>query len=362
MRRSFCLCVGFLVCLGLPDQPRAGAAESGEEVRFETGDGMELQGSYYASEKAKKAPCVILLHKIGGSRKEEGWDTLATELQKKGYAVFAFDFRGHGTSTHIKDVKRFWTNPYNAQYVKGNNNPAKPKETFSYKDITNAAYYPMLANDIAAAKLYLDINRNDPGACNASSTILIGAEDGATLGALWMMSDWLLHRVTPSFGGPPKVEREPEGKDVIFGVWLSMTSSIRGNSMPTHEWIRQLGKTNKVPMAFVYGAKDSRGESFAKRAANEIKDKNNKFSGEIVIKDTNLAGVKLLNSNLDTQTEILKKLDEFMEEKPGPDWDRKDAKKNSYAWVRPAGVSLPAKDPESDLLNPIPFAQLGLLR
>src|SRR5262249_23029334 len=150
-----------------------------EEVQFETVDKVDLRGTFYPSSKPKAA-CVILLHKIGGNRQQNGWDSLAQELQKE-FAVLSLHFRGHRDSTGISP--EFWRNPDN-QVLKG----AGRAQKISFKDFP-PAYFPMLANDVAAAKRYLD-RQNDAAACNSSNVIVIGAEDGAAIGALWIASEW----------------------------------------------------------------------------------------------------------------------------------------------------------------------------
>src|SRR5947209_2474990 len=94
--------------------PPAGRAQKSEEVQFDTADKVELHGTFYAPAKPR-APCVILLHKIGGNRDEHGWDQLAQVLQKE-YAVLRFDFRGHGDSTNV--APEFWRNASNSM-IKG---------------------------------------------------------------------------------------------------------------------------------------------------------------------------------------------------------------------------------------------------
>jgi pimeloyl-ACP methyl ester carboxylesterase len=360
-----------LAPVGLPRAQAQAAQEkkvaAEEKVRFETADHVELKGTFYPSERGKKAPSVILLHKTGGNSQEEGWDSLAVELQKKGFAVLAFDFRGHGNSTTIKNPIRFWGDPTNRQMVRGFVPSARQlKDTINYKDFINPAYYMTLVNDIAAAKLFLDVRKNDDGACDSAATILLGAEDGATLGALWMTSEFYRYRVIPS--GLPnvqsKVDPTPEGKDLVCAVWLSMTSSIHRTPVPAHEWVKFVGRQKKVPMAFFYGDKDSRAETFAKNAIRDIKPDKNAYTSERAVKGTNLAGSKLLNSSLEAQTDIVKYLDGFIEDRGIADWDKKDARKNSYVWIRPnvPGASIPAKAAEEETLNVIPVTQLGLLR
>src|SRR5687768_1482086 len=69
-----------------------------KSVPFESYDGVQLSGTLYP--KAGADAVVLLLHdfdlKKGGSSQQEGWTDLAKDLQKAGYAVFMFDFRGFG--------------------------------------------------------------------------------------------------------------------------------------------------------------------------------------------------------------------------------------------------------------------------
>src|SRR5204862_4095410 len=112
------------------------------------------------------------LHKIGGNREQDGWDDLAKKLQAN-YAVLTFDFRGHGDSTDVvPGPMGFWRYPDNRSLGSNPN-----KKTISWKDFPKG-YYPMLVNDIAAARHFLDVQTN-ANRCNSSNLILIGAQDGA---------------------------------------------------------------------------------------------------------------------------------------------------------------------------------------
>src|SRR5262249_52011401 len=97
-----------------------------------------------------------------------------------------------------------------------------PKTKIGYADF-QPGYYPHLVNDIIAAKQYLD-RRSDGGDCNSANLVVIGAEDGATLGALWLASECYLYRAPQEF--PLKLEKHPELKDVACAVWLSMSPTL----------------------------------------------------------------------------------------------------------------------------------------
>ncbi len=69
-----------------------------EAVGLTTADGLALAAYYYASSQPS-APGVLLLHQRGG--RKENWTSFAQLLQKRGYAVLAVDFRGHGQSKGV---------------------------------------------------------------------------------------------------------------------------------------------------------------------------------------------------------------------------------------------------------------------
>ncbi len=164
----------FAACSALQAQDKQD--KKGEDVQFMTADKVEIRGTFYPAAKTK-APCAILLHNIGGNRRQEGWDKLAQVLSKD-FAVLTFDFRGHGDSTNVDPL--FWKSSTNMMIRGANKMPSK----ISYKDFPDA-YYPMLTNDLAAAKRYLD-QQNDANACNSSSIVVIGAQDAAAIGAFWI--------------------------------------------------------------------------------------------------------------------------------------------------------------------------------
>ena len=84
------------VVLAAGGLPRASAQadkdkQKSERVHFETVDEVELHGTYWPGGKGRRSPCVLLLHKLNGKGShEEGWDLLADELAKKGFAVLSF--------------------------------------------------------------------------------------------------------------------------------------------------------------------------------------------------------------------------------------------------------------------------------
>lgn len=73
----------------------------GERFEFESEDGTVLVGSYWPGTESP-SPGVILMHQYRASK--EDWHSVVATLQHgPGYAVFAFDFRGHGESGGHRD-------------------------------------------------------------------------------------------------------------------------------------------------------------------------------------------------------------------------------------------------------------------
>src|SRR5208283_5764756 len=96
--------------------PAGRAAPNGQKIHFETYDKVDLQGTWYPSSKAgASSPAVLLLHKIGGNRSQEGWDAVIEKLTDAGFAVLSFDFRGHGDSTSV--APEFWQVPTNLRAI-----------------------------------------------------------------------------------------------------------------------------------------------------------------------------------------------------------------------------------------------------
>jgi len=320
-------------------------AHAQARVKFDTCDGVELHGTWYG--KDGKATTVILLHTIGGSSKQDGWDRLAKALNDKGFAVLSFDFRGHGDSTSIQPS--FWRQAHNMS-VRGG-----PKaETISYKDYQKG-YYPILVNDIAAAKAFLD-SRNDIGSgeCNSRSIILIGAQEGAVLGTMWLASEWYRYKMVNAF----KLDDRPEGKNVSACVWLSMT----GSQPELGNWLKLIGKDKHVPMGFLYGATDNTAATFAQKWARDLKGTSmptKKYTAAEAIPKSNLAGHALLRKDLPTVEKIVDYCTGVTESITAPNHDNIEFEKKAYAWqfgTRPTQ----AKFPEEKLLRPIPLGNLGV--
>lgn len=349
------LALGLLVGLALAWTPSLGSAQPAapEKVKFDTVDQVTLEGTFYPSAKGKKSPCVLLLHKISGNSQQAGWDDLAKELQKNDFAVLSFDFRGHGNSVNVG--KEFWAFPLipNKNLVKGFH-PQNPKLKIGHKDFANE-YFVHLVNDIAAAKLYLD-RRNDAGDCNSSNLVLIGAEDGAALGALWMAAECYRYRII-NF----KPDTSAESKDVTCAVWLSFNPTVGGRALPVRDWLVHAAREQKVPMAFFYGDKDTPSETKAKDYLKAIKGGKEapEFTGEQKIaKAEKLAGHGLLSKDLETTSWLIEKYLKPLFKDRGKEWEKHDPEAKEYAWAFPGSRPIQAKRKDEKALLPLPINYL----
>jgi hypothetical protein len=335
-----------------------------EEAKFVTFDQVEIKGRFYPGAKKKQAPAVLLLTKIGADIDQEGWDRLALALKTEGYSVLMFDYRGHEKSKNISPD--FWKAPNN-RTLKGAMTP-NPKDTIDYKEFpTN--YFPNLVNDIMAARLYLD-RKNDAGECNSADLILIGAEDGACLGALWMYSEWYRYHVN----AVGKQDAKPEGNDIACAVWLSYKSQLGGTAEKSggyikpnpSDWFRFVGREKKVPMAFMYAEGDKPGEDFSNNWVNFIKNKDGKEHGssltraKAIEKADKTVGSELLQKNLPTQDNIIAYLNKVMGERTGTEWTPREVDKNAYVWSIPGSGFRPpiAKVEKQKDFNLLPIQYL----
>jgi hypothetical protein len=217
------------------------------------------------------------------------------------FTVLTFDFRGHGDSTKIQSTL-FWKHPRNVQ-IKG----AKPTKSFVLWQDFSADYWPMLTNDIAAAKRFLD-QQNDAGFCNSSNTILLGVEEGAALGELYLATAW----------SPQPYNLPLPGADMFCSVWLSPTAGVGKSRFTYTDWIRQqVPQRAKTPTYLLYGAEDTKARPVAVAIERALKDTKQatKLTAQAPIKEAKaIRGTKLLQGSLPTEKLILDYLARVMDD------------------------------------------------
>jgi pimeloyl-ACP methyl ester carboxylesterase len=326
-RRQFLLGLA-ATSLAVLGMPAVASAADGQEVQFDTADFVTLKGTFYPGNNGNKSPCVILLHEFGSDRTKGGWDVLAKELQKKGFAVLTFDFRGHNDSCTVAngsdDVrKNFWNFPMNVQTFRR----SKTGDTIDHRDIRakKFTYLPWMTNDIQAAKRYLE-QRNDANDCNVSNLFLVGAKEGAALGAYWMSQELSHKRIIPNPINPLLAPSFKNHSDDLAGaVWLSVPDKLYATSL--NKLLAIPGIRDKVPMLFVFGTKDD----FSARTADGILREMKKGTTSKVPATTRelkiegkAAGAELLGKEDAKLANYLFNVLEKRAEKP---WEKRDADK-----------------------------------
>jgi pimeloyl-ACP methyl ester carboxylesterase len=334
-------------CLIPADNRRALAQKDGPVAEtIKTADGVELQSLFYpadpkAAPNAGSAPVVVFLYPPGADRDmtKGDWGGLAKMLNKEGYHVLQFDWRGHGKSNSIKDKQTFWGNVYmNAPaggfnaYIRGNA-PGKLKTDIYFKDIVNPTkFMPAYLNDLAAVRNHLD-SKNDNGELNSSSIYIVGAGDAAALGMAWLTAEWKRPRLSPGPGalgvGVPRYEFVPQalvgglasgseaGNDFGGAVWLTPSHPASFPGPLIQKWVVNPVFAPKIrennPMLFVYAEKDKDGKNQSTFFYDEVLVARPKKTSVLEeLKQTQLfevkggeklQGIKLLGNDVTLKTE-----------------------------------------------------------
>jgi dienelactone hydrolase len=312
----------------------AARAQNGpEHVVFESVDEVELDGTFFPSSQGMKAPCVLMLHDLSGGNGQSAGNDLAAKLQKEGYAVLEFDFRGSGKSTTVHPA--FWNAPENNR-IKG---AGLKKSEIHARDFP-ATYMPVLVNDIAAARHFLD-EQNDAKQCNSRNLILIGAQEGATLGALWLATEWQRRPPRQNGGNVP-----PYGQDVAAAVWLSIQRTLGHSRHPQFQVDKWIGPLrDRTPMFFLYGEEDRVSAAFAQ----ELCDKVLKIDVPPRPKSTGMKGLRssvagfglLQQHSLGAEDKIISYLANIIKSRDDQDWMDRGAKRTQENFVNLKPFGLP---------------------
>jgi len=147
MNRALCAAVLFSSLLA---EPPSAAGAAGKTVRFKTADGWAIAARYRSPRPGR--PVAILVHGVAAGKGE--WETLQSELARRGIGSLALDMRGHGDSTA---------------------GPSGPRD---FRDFDRTEEWPKATRDLAAAVSFVErqgIPRSRVG--------FIGGSVGANLAA-----------------------------------------------------------------------------------------------------------------------------------------------------------------------------------
>lgn len=329
---SIALLVG--LALGTQRAPAQDAATGTEKVKFITVDGVTIYGSFFRGPRA--APAVIMLHPLGAgeNRNKKNWVELAKQLSKD-FSVLTFDFRGHGESTEIDG-------PLYCHYrgnLDGTKGARADKSRLDFKDI-QPYYYSLFCNDVAAAKAYLERTKNDLGLCNVQDLAIIGADMGATVGAIWANSEWYRYRMEVNnvlLVPTPKLENRPEGKWISAFVFLSITPKFGKRDVNLTNQLAMSCKVNQVPAVFLYSEADKSAKDAAKLLEKNIKFTAKKADPRLALTaavglkaNEKLTGIDLLQPSLKTSDQIHEWLK--LATQTNNEWSQREFLKTLYAW------------------------------
>jgi alpha-beta hydrolase superfamily lysophospholipase len=320
-----CLALGSAALLGavpaLVAQTRA--RDLGDRVIIRTADGVELVGTYYSG--SRKSPCVLFLHGLGEKGHSRSWRPLAELLHKDGYAVLSFDFRGHGQSTTV-EPETFWMQPANRAGIDD-----RQDEEIRAADF-KGGYWPVLANDIGAVRSFLD-RKNDLGECNASNLILIGADEGATLGALWLHSECYRYRQHPApfFGALPQLNKTPEIDRVLAAVWFNIASDLGTRSLSLTGLLAAPAQRYRVPMVFVHDTDNPAARRTAQALDRDLSNAQRlPYTGAVQVPAGNVQHGEQLMERYPAQR-LLDYL-ESVKDAQADEWQELEPRKAQYVW------------------------------
>lgn len=309
----------------------------GERVLFRSADEVELIGRFYRS--PKKKPSVLLLHGAGVKHSSRVWRPLAERLHKEGYAVLSFDFRGHGQSTTV-DPDIFWMQAANRNGIRGAKDEEIDVDDFSDR------YWPVLINDIAAAKAFLD-RKNDAGDCNSANLIVIGANEGATLGAAWLNGECFRHRQHPPpfFGAPPQTEASPQAQHVLCALWLNIEPKLGSRNLSLANLLDTSARRYRIPMVIFYDRDSPLHKRTAEALERTVKQPRVAYGGVVDI----AAGVVERGEDLLVRHYAHEQVIEYLKNvagDEGDEWQDFDSRQAQFIWRAPR---LPAFVPANRL-------------
>lgn len=293
-----------------------------DSVALETADGVRLSATYYRSRTGAKAAPVLLLHRRDGTQRD--WKAFAEQLQALNYAVMTLDFRGYGESRRVNPVV----------YSKREGAGRRPVTELNPQTFRRQDYLAML-EDVETAKRFLvqrhngvvraadsgargaggrDVDYQQVAELNISKLTVIGAELGATIGAIWAARDWSWPDLP--FGGQ-------QGRDVIALVLISPSWNMPGVGLSLQGPIADL--RTKVPIMVLVGgkSKDPGGIKDATRVFDLANAQASEYRPVLREYPTELLGTKMLGLDLGVETDIVEFLRVSVQQKSVP-WEKRE--------------------------------------
>src|SRR5262249_4689534 len=158
-------------------------------------------------------------------------------------------------------------------------------------------------------------------------------------------------------------------------VFLSLSPTLAGRTVRLYDYAQEVGKTNKVPMLYVFGKEDDAGNKNALGCLKQIvgpqyshEDKMRKdgfeYTGAFIVPGTKLVGSKLLSNALPTEDYIINKyLDSVLTKKGGVEWRQHRFEESLffYSWAPALNQKVPAKLEGDKAPRLAPLSKLGIV-
>jgi pimeloyl-ACP methyl ester carboxylesterase len=264
-----------------------------ERVDRKTDDGLQLILTYYPGAsreaiqegKGKKVIPIVVLH--GAKQSRIDFETLALDLQKRGYAVIVPDLRGHGESTHWIGSAR--------------------DDKLDAAKMPPAQYGRMVTQDMKAIKDFLWEKNND-GELNIDKLCVVGSEMGASV-ALGFAAFDAVGYGTGAYYGPRQL-----GRFVKLVVLISPKWTLPG--LAINQVIKNPVVQSDIAVMILVGKQDPKALKEAERIYGVFErwhpeptgaDKNEKLDRQTLILgklDTKLQGKGLLDRTFNIESYI----------------------------------------------------------
>ncbi len=337
-----------------------------DDVSCLSSDGVEIRAQFYKAKKGS-ADCIIMMPepRAGNSFVKGEWTTLAEDLQKKGFSVLLFDWRGIGKSgpesrgsALISDPANFRAEPFNFKHLLNNGNLGVDKVKLDFAKFPTDYKEKFIINDLAAVKRFLD-TKNNAKEVNSGRTWIISEGKGAGLALAFITAEFrrnsvkqkedqgLIDIIDPL---KPPPEFVPSGKDYAGMIALSYNISASSKTMlDKGAYFYKPYKVGEVkynpyeylqrdfPILLIQGEnKDglagTSGNSLLDSFVPNKKERDDKLKYIRIIKGSkDLTGGDLLDKNgtLETKEKIMQFLEQCLKKNPGgKDADDRDVRRS----------------------------------
>ncbi|MGD0898405.1 MAG: alpha/beta fold hydrolase [Thermoguttaceae bacterium] len=209
-----------------------------EDCEFPSFDGVTLRGTYVHRHTSQRHGVVVFCHEFGGDRRAAA--SYVLRLLDRGFDVFAFDFRNHGTSDRMEGyMPRNWATRYEVNDVLGAINYLR---TLDDADVAGVALLGLCRGGCAAIS-----------AASRHNGIWAVITDGA-FESRWVTTTYI-RRFMPRFVRPASLLTVvPWFLQVLYGTFVHdlVARKLKHPCIKLKNDIRRV----RQPLLMIHGARD----------------------------------------------------------------------------------------------------------